>query len=109
MTQNKGHNLRRFYKNARDLLGFIRIENEILAQEGELTLLGLYMQKMAFMKDLEEELETISLTSKTDDVTEAVILLRNIQEELKKNTKGHLASLNTPNMAKEDNGAHICH
>lgn len=85
--------MKRFYTTARDLLGFIRVENQILEAEGSLTLRGLYMQKMAFMKDLEEELELLLTNEGEADVVEGVILLKNIQAELQKNTRSHLSAL----------------
>lgn len=84
-----------FLEEARDLLGFIRIENAILMEDGDLSLSGLYMQKMMRLKDLEEKVEHWAIRPKTNarHLDTGLHLLSAIQKELQHNAGQHLAAL----------------
>ncbi len=89
-TQNRVESLQR---STRDLLGFVRVENAVLMDQGHLTLRGLYLQKMILLKDLEERAEALSQEKSDEDIAECLLLLRQVQRELKINAVHHLEAL----------------
>ncbi len=98
-VQNKTVNLQ---SHIRDLLGFIRMENTVLMDQGQLTLRGLYLQKMIMLRDLEERAESLSQEKSDSDVAHCLILLRQVQRELKVNTAHHLDALKTRSVSYSD-------
>tara|TARA_Y100000034_G_scaffold127726_1_gene181101 strand:- start:564 stop:929 length:366 start_codon:yes stop_codon:yes gene_type:complete len=108
-------NLSEFLNDARDLLGFIRVENEILADDGHLSLNGLYMRKMMMLKDLEDKATALAKKSDSDVVTEGIALLFQVQKELNTNAQKHLEILSRKNAHGtskgdlSDKGGHVCH
>ena len=80
-------------KNMRDLLGFVRVENAVLMDQGHLSLRGLYLQKMIMLKDLEEQAENLAEEKSDQDIAECIHLLSKVQKELKINAFQHLEAL----------------
>ncbi len=59
--------LRQFRARARDLLGLIRAENAVLQAEGQVSLEGLYLHKMAVLQDLQEQAQDLASAMQGDD------------------------------------------
>ena len=93
MKQQDQNRIVSLQNNMRDLLGFVRMENAVLMDQGRLTLRGLYLQKMILLKDLEEQAEDLAHERSDIDIAECLILLSQVQKELKVNTVHHLEAL----------------
>lgn len=98
-----------FLEQARDLLGFIRVENAILMEDGDLSLTGLYIQKMMRLKDLEEKVEEWAACPESGKpkLERGLNLLANIQKELQQNAGQHLAALSQSYARKEKQAQQI--
>tara|TARA_A200000113_G_scaffold46977_1_gene38380 strand:- start:182 stop:547 length:366 start_codon:yes stop_codon:yes gene_type:complete len=83
----------RLQHDMRDLLGFIRVENAVLMDQGNLSLRGMYLQKMMMLKDLEDQAESLADHNSDEDILECLMLLKNIHKELKVNTVHHIEAL----------------
>jgi len=93
--QNNQVKLRVLQDSMRDLLGFVRMENAVLMDQGHLSLRGLYLQKMIVLKDLEEQAELLAQEQSDDNVVACLTLLQHVQKELKLNTVHHIEALKT--------------
>ena len=93
MQQGTNHNSRKLQSEMRDLLGFIRMENAVLMDQGQLTLRGLYLQKMMMLKDLEDQAELLADENSETDVVDCLRLLKQVHKELKINTVHHVEAL----------------
>ncbi|MES2729035.1 MAG: hypothetical protein V4621_02915 [Pseudomonadota bacterium] len=91
--------LRQFRARARDLLGLIRAENAVLQADGQVTLEGLYLHKMAVLQDLEVQAQSLSdmLASADAHAAQYNRLLQNViadlqvlQAAMTENTQHHL-------------------
>lgn len=109
-----------FLKDVRDLLGFIRVENAVLMDNGSMSLSGLYMHKMMMMKDLEETATDLISKEDNDLLNEGVALLVQVQKELNENAAQHLRALSQKKIqktatksalltSKESEGGVSCH
>ena len=103
---NDQNNTEALQKNMRDLLGFVRMENAVLMDQGYLSLRGLYLQKMVMLKDLEEQAEELAQEKSDQDIAECIRLLSQVQKELKVNAFQHLEALksNTSNASSDEYG-----
>lgn len=94
------HTLRQFRARARDLLGLIRAENAVLQMDGQVTLEGLYLHKMAVLQDL--QLQAQDLAGVMQDAEESGTLhthrllqgvmadIQLLQAAMTENTQHHL-------------------
>ncbi len=96
--------LRQFRARARDLLGLIRAENAVLQADGQITLEGLYLHKMAVLQDLEVQAQALvsGLHPGQEDNTQYARLLQNVvadvqmlQAAMTENTQHHLHAHST--------------
>lgn len=92
-VQNNQVKLHFLQDSMRDLLGFVRMENAVLMDQGHLSLRGLYLQKMIVLKDLEEQAELLAQEQADDNVVACLALLQHVQKELKMNTVHHIEAL----------------
>lgn len=110
---NKQSKLHSLQDNMRDLLGFVRMENAVLMDQGHLSLRGLYLQKMIVLKDLEDQAELLAQEPSDNEVAQCLLLLQHVQKELKMNTVHHLDALKKDplNVHQDDAGLHdlTCH
>jgi len=90
---NSSPEVDRFLKDVRDLLGFIRVENAVLSDEGHLSLQGLYMQKMVMLKDLEEKAAILAERDSSTLIDHGLGILSDVQKELQANTAQHIHAL----------------
>lgn len=109
-------NVADFLKGVRDLLGFIRVENAVLMDEGTLSLKGLYIHKMMMLKDLEETATDLVERDDSELLSEGIALLFKVQKELNENAAQHLRALSQKNAtnanlaaSKESEGGILCH
>ena len=94
-----------FLKDVRDLLGFIRVENAVMSDEGHLSLQGLYMQKMVMLKDLEEKASELIEHDSNALIDHGLGILSDVQKELQANTAQHIYALK--NKTKGNNSESI--
>jgi hypothetical protein len=99
MTDTLQHHaaMKKFRRQARDLLGLIRIENSLLDVDGQLTVEGLYLHKMSMLQELDEAAQVLSASVRE---SEAVALskqvqmlaqdLKQLRDALSENTRQHL-------------------
>ncbi len=89
--------------NMRDILGYVRMENAVLMDQGYLSLRGMYLQKMIVLKDVEEQAESLANEQSDQDIAEYLTLLSKVQKELKINAVQHLEALkaNAPSSKAE--------
>ncbi|MGB1077292.1 MAG: hypothetical protein ACPG05_03215 [Bdellovibrionales bacterium] len=103
---NDQNNIEALQNNMRDLLGFVRMENAVLMDQGYLSLRGLYLQKMVMLKDLEEQAEDLAQENSDKDIAECIRLLSKVQKELKVNAFQHLEAIksNASNASSDEYG-----
>jgi len=99
MSKTINHNSQKLQNEMRDLLGFIRMENAVLMDQGHLTLRGLYLQKMMMLKDLEDQAEALVDDNGSEgDILLCLQLLKQVHKELKVNTVHHIEALKTKSL-----------
>lgn len=96
-----------FLKGVRDLLGFIRVENAVLMDEGTLSLKGLYIHKMMMLKDLEETATNLVDRDDSELLSEGIALLFQVQKELNENAAQHLRALSHKTSQKNATNANL--
>ena len=96
------NNINELQTNMQDLLGYVRMENAVLMDQGYLSLRGLYLQKMVILKDVEEQAERLAEEQSDVNIAKCLTLLSQVQRELRINAVQHLEALKSnipPNRA----------
>ena len=91
--------LRQFRARARDLLGLIRAENAVLQTDGQVSLEGLYLHKMAVLQDLQEQAQELAAAMASDEnspmsynrqLQGVMVDIQLLQAAMTENTQHHL-------------------